>query len=97
VDFWPSGVPVSNVDKEVRIGKERTRLDGTGNAVTSSAEALAGLLGGGLLGVGGHWKIVRCCPKLRVDSELTLLGGLLAESLAHGVRHVVVGGWLKVG
>jgi hypothetical protein len=34
--------------------------------------------------------------KLRVDSELTLLGGLLAESLAHGVRHVVVGGWLKV-
>ena len=31
----------------------RTRLDGAGNAVTSSGEALAGLLGGGLLGVAG--------------------------------------------
>lgn len=28
--------------------------------------------------------------------HLTLLGGLLAESLAHGVRHVAVGMWLEV-
>ena len=40
-------------------GRERTWLDGTSNAVTGSREALAGLLGGGLLGVGGHCEDVR--------------------------------------
>jgi hypothetical protein len=35
-----------------------TRLDGSGNAVTGARQALAGLLGGRLLGVGGDWRRV---------------------------------------
>lgn len=40
--------------------RQRTRLDGAGNAVTSSGKTLAGLLGGGLLGVGGDCDAVSC-------------------------------------
>jgi hypothetical protein len=55
VDFWPSGSGRVSYMFSVQRGRGRyrTRLDGAGNAVTSSGEALAGLLGGGLLGVGG--------------------------------------------
>jgi hypothetical protein len=81
----------------------RTRLDGSGNAVTGARQALAGLLGGRLLGVGGDWRGVSEGGWQRVTGEgRTLLGGLLAESLAKSVRHddcwLVVGGWwLGVG
>lgn len=35
-----------------------TRLDSAGNAVTSARDVLADLVGGGLLGVRGDYKVV---------------------------------------
>jgi hypothetical protein len=38
----------------------RTRLNGAGNAVSSSGDVLTDLVGGGLLRVRGHWRWCQC-------------------------------------
>lgn len=72
-------------------GRAHTRLKAASDAVAGSSQVLRGLLGGGLLGVGGDFGLLAWCTgDTGKEWELTLLRGLLAESLAHGVRHV---GW----
>ena len=56
-DLSPS-VMVLVADGGVGEGVRRTRLDGRGGLVTESGDVLAGLLGGGLLGVGGHLRVL---------------------------------------
>ena len=56
------------------------RLDGSGNAVASARQALAGLLGGRLLGVGG-------------DLLGDLVTESLAKSVRH-IEYWLGGGWL---
>ena len=59
VDFWPSAKESVYVDGGGGV-EVLTRLDGAGNAVTSTGDVLADLVGGGLLGVRGHWRRGQC-------------------------------------
>ena len=86
---------LASVQGRVDCVEGHTRLDGSGNAVTGTGQVLAGLLGGRLLGVGGDCGCVSGCMWQRGKGGRegrTLLGGLLAESLAKSVRHD--DGWL---
>jgi hypothetical protein len=75
-----------------------TRLDGRRSLVTESGDSLTSLLGGGLLRVGSDCSVVSIVVGRAIaGGMLTLLRGLLAETLASKIRHVdCVGVWLSV-
>jgi hypothetical protein len=76
----------------------RTRLDGSGNAVTGARQALAGLLGGRLLGVGGDWRCVNGGDGRGRQGKGVLFSEACSPSpLRRASDMMIVGWWLVVG